>query len=167
MKIYSIIVTIIAVAAFAIAGILYSQVSKISEQATNYKKDSEHCQSEKKITDGKISELNGRLNDFQKNTAVLSAVSSSFMIPGDLKVLTVGSQEAAEVEMKIAAMNNKMERMGIEKDWSDFKSTLQINAALGLMRNMAQNIERSLSQPSQGGNQMPERQPVQSSASQQ
>ncbi len=161
MKIYSIIITIVAVIAIVFAGVFYSQVSKISEQATNYKKDSEHCQSEKKVTEGKISELNGKLNDFQKNTAVLSAVSSSFMIPGDLKVLTVGSREATEVETKIAAMTNKMERMGIEKDWNDFKSTLQINAVLGLMRNMAQNMERSLSQQAQNGNQMPERQPMQ------
>jgi hypothetical protein len=161
MKIYSIIITIIAVIAIAFVGVFYFQVSKISEQATNYKKDSEHCQSEKKIIEGKVSELNGRLNDFQKNTAVISAVSSSFMIPGDLKVLTVGSQEATEVEQKISAMTNKMERMGIEKDWNDFKSTLKINAVLGLMRNMSQNMERSLSQPSQSGDQMPERQPIQ------
>jgi len=158
MKIYSIIITIVAVIALVFSGITYSRISKVSEQAMNYKKDSEHCQSEKKITEGKILESNNRLASAQKNAGVLSAVSSSFMITGDLKALTVGSREATEVEQKIAGITDKMERMGTEKDWNDFKSTLQLNQVFGLMRNLAQNMEQSLSQQPQ--NQTPERQPM-------
>lgn len=159
MKIYAIIITIVAVVALVFSGITYTRISKVSQQATNCKKDSELCQSEKKITEGKILESNNRLISAQKNASVLSVVSSSFMIPGDLKALTVGSQEAVEVEQKIAEITDKMERMGIEKDWNDFKSTLQLNQVFGLMRNLAQNMEKSLSQQPQ--NQAPERQPMQ------
>lgn len=159
MKIYSIIVTIIAVIAIIFAGIAYSEMSKVSDQAAAYQKENEKYKTDISRTEGELSELKGRMATLQKEASVLSAASSSFMIPGDLKALTVGSQEAAEIEKKIAGMTDKMERMVIEKDWNDFKSTLQLNAVLGLMRNLAQNIDRNLTQ--QPGNQAPAGQPIQ------
>ena len=34
--------------------------------------------------------------------------------------------------------------MGVEKDWKDFKDSLKVNPLLGLLRTLANNIERNL-----------------------
>lgn len=161
MKIYSVIITVIAVAAAVAAGVFYSQKNRVALETAVFQKNEEKCQTDKSKVESQLTETKSRMVSVQKEAAVLSAVSSSFMIPGDLKALTVGSREAVEVEEKIGALTDKMERMGIEKDWNDFKSTLRLNAILGLTRNLAQGLERNLSQQSGSGNQSPPRQPVQ------
>ena len=158
MKIYSIIVTIIAVVAMVFAGISYSQISKVSQQATTYQKEKEQCQADKSKTENQLSQANGKLSNLQKTADVLDAAANSFMFAGDMKVSTVGSREAAEVEQKISSMTDKGDRMETEKNWNDFKTTLKFNPLFGLLRGLAQSLNRNLSQ--QPGNQAPLQQPA-------
>lgn len=158
MKIYSIIATVIAVIAIIFAGVFYSQVSTVSQQADAYKKSGELCQEDKSRTENQLSQANGKLSNLQKTAAVLDAAANSFMFAGDMKASTVGSVEAAEVERKISSMTDKNDRMETEKNWSDFKTTLKFNPLFGLLRGLAQSLERNFSQ--QPGNQVPLQQPM-------
>lgn len=153
MKIYAIIITIVAIIAIVFTGISYSQVSKIARQADTYKKDSELCQTERSKLKNQLTQANGKLSNLQKTADVLTAAANSFMFAGDLKAQTVGSAEAAEVEQKIKNMTDKMDRMEAEKNWNDFKTSLRFNPLFGLLRGLAQNLDRNLSQ--QPGNQAP------------
>jgi len=158
MKIYAIIITIIAVVAIVFAGISYSQISKVSQQATTYQKEKEQCQSDKSKTETQLTQANGKLSNLQKTADVLGAAANSFMFAGDMKANTVGSQEAAEVEQKISSMTDKNDRMEAEKNWNDFKTTLRFNPFFGLLRGLVQSLDRNLSQ--QPGNQAPLQQPT-------
>lgn len=153
MKIYSIVITIIAVIAIVFAGVFYSQVSKVSQLAASYQKNSELCQIERSKLENQLTQANGKLSNIQKTVSVLDAAANSFMFAGDLKAQTVGSAEAAEVEQKINNMTDKMDRMEAEKNWNDFKTTLGFNPLFGLLRGLAQNLDRNLAQ--QPGNQAP------------
>lgn len=158
MKIYSIIVSIIAVLAIILAGVFYSQVSKISERATSYQKDSELCQTDRSKLESQLTQANGKLFNLQKTADVLDAAANSFMFAGDMKANTVGSAEAAEVEQKINSMIDKNDRMEAEKNWNDFKTTLRFNPFFGLLRGLVQSLDRNLAQ--QPGNQVPLQQPA-------
>ncbi|MFA4817519.1 MAG: hypothetical protein WC608_02195 [Parcubacteria group bacterium] len=158
MKIYSIIITIIAIIAVIFAGVFYSQVSTVSQQADAYKKSGELCQADKSKTESQLSQANGKLANLQKTADVLDAAANSFMFAGDMKVSTVGSREAAEVEQKISSMTDKSDRMETEKNWNDFKTTLKLNPLFGLLRGLAQSLNRNFSQ--QSGNQPPLQQPI-------
>lgn len=158
MKIYSIVVTIVAVLAIIFAGAFYSQVSKISQQAVSYQKDSELCKTDKSKTENQLSQANGKISNLQKTADVLDAAANSFMFAGDMKANTVGSVEAAEVEQKIGSMTDKNDRMEAEKNWNDFKTTLKFNPFFGLLRGLVQSLDRNLSQ--QPGNQAPLQQPT-------
>lgn len=153
MKIYSIIVTIVAVLAMVLAGVFYSQISKVSQLAASYQKDSELCQTERSKLENQLAQANGKLSNLQKTADVLDAAANSFMFAGDMKANTVGSREAAEVEQKISSMTDKNDRMEAEKNWNDFKTSLRFNPLFGLLRGLAQNLDRNLSQ--QPGNQAP------------
>jgi len=158
MKIYAIVVTIIALIAVIFAGVFYSQVSKVSQQAAEYQKEKDNCQKDKSKTENQLSQANGKLANLQKIAAILDAAANSFMFAGDMKVSTLGSQETAEVEQKISELTDKGDRMETEKNWNDFKATLKFNPLFGLLRGLAQSLERNLSQ--QPGNQAPLQQPT-------
>ncbi len=153
MKIYSIVITIIAVIAIVFAGFFYLQTSKFSQLAASCQKDNKLCQTDKSGLEKQVTQANGKLSNLQKTTDVLNAAANSFMFAGDMKAGAVGSREAAEVEQKINNMTDKGDHMETEKNWNDFKTTLRFNPFFGLLRGLVQSLDRNLSQ--QPGNQAP------------
>lgn len=137
MKIYSIIITIIAVLAVVAAGYFYWQHQGLAGQVDS-------CLKEKAQAENQSSRAKARLDEIAKTTAAFKLAADSFIAPGDLKVLAIGSKESAEVEQKIGEMMDKADRMMAEKGWSDFKSSLRLTPLFGLFRNFAGNLERIL-----------------------
>jgi hypothetical protein len=144
MKIYLIIITIIAVLAIAVAGYFYWQVGQVAQKETMCQAARVSCQTDKAQLENQLSRANGQLAVVRTTAAVLKAALSSFMIAGDLRALTIGFQEAIEVGQKIEALVDRGDRMMAEKDWGDFKSSLRLNALFGLVRNLANNLDRNL-----------------------
>lgn len=140
MKIYSISITIVAVLAIAAAGYFYWRDAGIFGQI-------EACQKNKAMAENKLTLVNDRMAKLVKTITAFKAVNESFMVPGDLTVLSVGSKEAVDVEQKIGEIADKQDRMGAERDWNDFKTSLRLNALFSLLRNFANNLERTLQQP--------------------
>lgn len=137
MKTYSIVVTIVACLALVAAAYFFVQYNGISSQA-------ESCQTAKAGTEMQLSDAQEQLSRARKTNAVLISALDSFMTPGDMKVLTIGSQEATEVEQKIADIADSKDRMMMEANWADFKSTKLLNSLFNLFRDAANNIERTL-----------------------
>ncbi|MGB9743629.1 MAG: hypothetical protein ACPLW9_02935 [Minisyncoccales bacterium] len=152
MKVYSIIITITAVIALGLAGYLYWQGGEIKN---NYN----ICQSEKSILmserdmiakdkaklNDKVNLINEQLDKINRTAVVLNYALNSFMFAGDIKALTIGSQEAEKVKEAINQLTNKDERMMAEGYWNDFKSTRLFNPLFGLLRALADSINREAS----------------------
>lgn len=139
MKIYSIIATIVAVLAVAVAGYFYNQYNGLYGEVDSLKKD-------KALVESHLDWADGQLAKISETTAAFKAVTESFMIPGDLKALTIGSKEAALVEQQIAGISDSTDRMSAEKEWNEFKTSLRLNALFALYRNFGNNLERTLEQ---------------------
>ncbi len=144
MKIYAIVATIVAVLAIAAAGYFFMQANRsagLSDQL-------EGCQKDKATVESQLSRANSQLGKIEKTVAVFKSVNEAFMIAGDLKALTVGSKEAADVEQKIGGITDSQDRMMVENNWSDFKSSLRLNSLFAFFRDLANNLERTLQQSS-------------------
>ena len=146
MKTYSIVITIIAVLAVGAAGYLFSQSGRYAGLAGQL----DACQKDKALAESQSSWLSGQFEKAKQTVAVFQSANEAFMIPGDLKALTVGSKEAAEVAGLIGRMADSQDRMMAEKDWSDFKSSLRLNSLFGFFRGLANNLDRILEQPAGG-----------------
>lgn len=144
MKIYSIIITIIACLAVAAGAYFFLQYNAISKQYEGIFSEAENCQRDKSETERQLSEAQEQLSKINKTNEVLVSVLNSFMIPGDLKAITVGSQEAAEVGQKIDDVADSKDRMIMEQNWDDFVSSKLLNSLFNFLRDGVNNIERTL-----------------------
>ncbi|OPL11953.1 MAG: hypothetical protein AVO34_01670 [Firmicutes bacterium ML8_F2] len=104
----------------------------------------ENCQKEKAEAERQLSDLQEQISGIGITNNVLATVLNSFMIPGDLKAITIGSQEAAEIEQKISNIADSKDRMMMEQNWSDFKTSKLLNSLFNLLRDGVNNIERTL-----------------------
>jgi len=144
MKIYSIIVTIIA--GLAIVGGIYffMQYNAMSQQYEEMSGETEDCLRGKAETEIWLSDAQEQLLKINKTNDVLVSALNSFMIPGDLEAITIGSQEAVEIEQKINYIADSKDRMMMEQNWDDFKSSKLLNSLFNLLRDGVNNIERTL-----------------------
>lgn len=140
MKTYAIIITIIATLAVVGAGYFYSQYNKLAGTV-------DICQKDKMLAENQLTFANEQLTKITKTVSAFKSVNESFMIPGDLKAITIGSKEAIWVEQNISNIVDSQDRMSAEKEWSNFKTTLRLNSLFSLFRNFADNLERTLNQP--------------------
>ena len=143
MKIYSIIITIIAVCSFGLAGYFYWQGGDIRKDFGICQGEKDQLAKDKNRLEGDLSAINSQLAAVRHSAAVLKLSLNSFMFAGDVRALTVGSREAAEVEQAIEGLDDNKDRMMAEKDWTDFKTSRYFNPLLGLLRNLANSIERN------------------------
>jgi len=152
MKTYSIIITIIAIIALGLAGYFYWQGG---EMRNNYG----ICQSEENVLiserdtiakdkaelNNKFNLINEQLDKISHTATALNYALNSFMFAGDIKALTIGSQETKKVEEALSQIDNSSERMMSEGHWNDFKSTRLFNPLFGLLRGLADSINRDVS----------------------
>lgn len=137
MKIYSIIITIVAVLVLVGGVYSFTRFNQISSEMRNY-------QDAKTEAERQLADLQTQLSRIEKTNIVLKTVLESFMIPGDLKALTVGSQEAIMVEQKITSIADSKDRMMMEVNWENFKKTRLLNSLFAFLRDATNNIERTL-----------------------
>jgi hypothetical protein len=110
------------------------------------------CQSErdtiakdKAELNNKFNLINDQLDKISHTATALNYALNSFMFAGDIKALTIGSKEAKKVEEALSQIDNSSERMMSEGNWSDFKSTRLFNPLFGLLRGLADSINRDVS----------------------
>lgn len=144
MKIYSIVITIIALLAIVAGIYFFTQFNAISKEFNGMSSQIENCQTAKAETEKQLSDVQDQLSKIKKTNDVLIAALSAFMIPGDLKATAVGSQESAEVLQKINDISDSKDRMMAEESWNNFKSSKLINSLIDFLRNGVNNIERTM-----------------------
>ncbi len=144
MKIYLIIITIIACLAIGGGIYFFSQYNGMSKQFNGMSSQIEDCQKAKAETERQLSDIQDQLSKIKKTNDVLIAALDAFMVPGDLKAIAVGSQESAEVVEKINNITDSKDRMMAEESWNNFKSSKLLNSLFDFLRNGVSNIERTL-----------------------
>lgn len=137
MKIYSVIISIVALLALVGGVYFFLQYNGMSSGIEN-------CQMAKAETERQLSDAQDQLSKIRKTNDVLVAALNAFLVPGDLKAAAVGSQESAEVLQKISAIGDSKDRMLAEESWNNFKSLKLLNSLFDFLRNAANNIERTL-----------------------
>jgi hypothetical protein len=155
MKIYSIIITIVAVCAFGLAGYFYWQSGDMRKDFGVCQEEKDQLAKDKNRLEGNLSAANSQLAAVRHSATVLKLSLNSFMFAGDVRAITVGSKEAVGVEQAIELLDGNQDRMMAEKDWTDFKTSRYLNPLLGLLRNLVNSIERSAEEPSGARNYEP------------
>lgn len=148
MKIYSIIITVIAVLLLGLAGYFYWQEGKMRNNFSICQTEKNNLIAERDAIAKDRTEINNKLNlvyeqldKISRTATALNYALNSFMFAGDIKALTIGSQEAKKVEEALNQLNGD-ERMMLEGHWNDFKSTRLFNPLFGLLRGLADSINR-------------------------
>ncbi|MDD5606755.1 MAG: hypothetical protein PHN37_02740 [Candidatus Pacebacteria bacterium] len=141
MKTYSVFITVI-LCLVIILGITF--LGRYKTMYTQLFLEIESCQQDKVSSEEKLNQAKEQLLQINKTNSVLITVLNSFMIPGDLKAITVGSQESSEIEQKIIEIVDSKDRMIIEQSWNDFKDSKLLNPLFNLLRSGVNNIERIL-----------------------
>lgn len=144
MKIYSIIITIIACLVIICGIYFFSQYSAMSKQFNGLSSEIKSCQAAKAETEKKLTDAEDQLSKIRKTSDVLTTALEAFMFPGDLKAVTIGSQESVEVLQKINDIADSKDRMMAEESWNKFKSSKLLNSLLDFLRGAVNNIERTL-----------------------
>jgi len=144
MKAYPIIITIVAIFAVIGAVYFYTNYNGLAEECGGVFREIENCQEAKAEIERQLTEAQEQLLEISNTSDVLLAGLSAFMIPGDLKAITVGSQESAKVSQKISNIADSKDRMMMEENWNDFSSSKTLNSLFIFLRDGVNNIERTL-----------------------
>lgn len=151
MKPYPIVLTIVAILAIVVAGYFYWQGGAMRNQIKIFQEEKVRLETqltgkEAEIAEkeNQITEMKAGIKDIEETTEVLKAVLESFLVAGDTRVYTIGSQEAAEVEKEISEITDKTDRMGTEREWEEFKTSRRVSALVALLKGLANNLERNL-----------------------
>ena len=147
MKIYSIIITIIAVCALGLSGFLYWQSGTLRNNFNICQNERNQLRTDKNSLEDNLSAAFNQLGVIHHSSAALNSVLNSFMYAGDIKAQAVGSKEAVKVEAAINEIDDNMDRMNFENSWNQFKETQLFNPLFGVLRGLSNNIERNLNQP--------------------
>ncbi|MFH0873538.1 MAG: hypothetical protein V1846_01710 [Candidatus Komeilibacteria bacterium] len=146
MKIYAIIITIIALGALGAAGYLYWQGGGAQQDLKACQDQSAGLAQDKSQLESKLTDTTKQLATISHTTAVLKSALGSFMFAGDITAQTVGAPEAIAVEQVISQLDDSATRMLVTKDWTDFKTTKNLNPLLGLLRNLVNSLNTSATQ---------------------
>ncbi len=151
MKPYPFVITIVAILAVGVAGYFYWQGGAIRNQIKmaqeeKVRLESQLAELEAQLTEkeNQITKMEAEIKDIEETTEVLKSVLESFLVAGDTRVYSVGSQEAAEVEKEIGEITDKTDRMGAEREWEDFKTSRRVSALVALLKGLADNLEKNL-----------------------
>lgn len=144
MKIYGVIVSIVAVAAIVLAGVFYWQGGANRHALDSCRNTAKQLTSDNERLQGDLTNAQNQIDEARQIANVLQPASESFMFPGDFKALTIGSSESTEVEQKIDQLSDKMNRMSAAQNWKDFKSTRGFNPFFGFLRSLLGSLNNVL-----------------------
>ncbi|NMB92293.1 MAG: hypothetical protein GYA31_01560 [Parcubacteria group bacterium] len=145
MKIYSIIITIVAVIALAFGGYLYWHEGELRNSYSACQTERDTIAKDKAETSNKLNLAYEQLDRINRTATALNYALNSFMFAGDIKAQSIGSQEAKKVEEALSQLSNRDERIMAEGHWNDFKSTRLFNPLFGLLRGLADSINQDVS----------------------
>lgn len=139
MKVYVVIVTVLAVLVAAVAGWLYSE--KVSVERGLDKTLRDKARVEKRLED-----LENGVKGARETSEALVAVLQVPIFPGDAQVPTIDTEAATKARQQIGDITDRADRAGAEKDWDAFRNTLKVTELQAALRKLADNLHRNLTQ---------------------
>jgi len=131
MKIYAIIVTIVAVVALSILGYGVWAGNKMAKSI--------------KTLQGQISSLKSQAGDAEILSRVARDSASTFIQPGDWKIISFDQTKLSEIEVNIQNLADEKTKIEITNSWSKFKSSGLINDYRSFIQVVSDNITSRIS----------------------
>lgn len=144
MKVYSIIITLVAVLAIGAAGYFYWQYSGANKQVLAVKQEKDGVQKDLDQTKQELTNVKMSFDGIKPFSAALKSVVDSFVVAGDTKVSTIGSVEATTARQKIGDITDNTDKTSAEKNWDDFHTSLRVSDLQSLIRTLSFGIERNI-----------------------
>lgn len=141
MKIYSIVITVVAVILLAVAGYFYQQVAVVKSELATTK--SELNQSAVELTN--LQNLVAtELTSAKATVDILKNSLESFLVAGDVKVASISDSEAKTISDKILAFPDKLNKTSFESGWAGFLKSQTVSDYLAFSRSLAQTLQSNL-----------------------
>ena len=124
MKIYAVIVTIVALLALGVVGFGVWQGTKIKAAYTKQSNELRLKQDELKAFKDQTQK---QAADIETINRILRASSNSLVHPGDLKVTSFNSQSVIEISTNIEKIAEPAVQEKVKADWNTFSNSKTIN----------------------------------------
>jgi len=148
MKIYSVIITVIAVAFLILAGYFYRQVGVVKNDLVQSQNQLHQTKDQLQQTQGELSGLRNivetGLASAKLTTAILQGSLETFLVAGNTKVAALGESEAKAISDEIQNFPEKMNKISFEDGWSRFLKSRTISDYLAFSRSLAQTLKSNL-----------------------
>ena len=141
MKVYAIIVTIIAVLALGVVGYGFWQGAKIK---TAYTQKSNELSATQAKLQGIKDEYKTPAENINNISQILGKTSSAFIQPGVMQVSSFNQQSVDEINKQIASIQDTSARDEIKSNWDKFVASKTIND----YRTFVQTISNAISNES-------------------
>jgi hypothetical protein len=144
MKIYSIIITIVAVIALGSTGYLYWQYNSANEKVGSLEGKIDSVQKDLDKTKQELTNTKTSFDGIKPFSAALKAVLNSFIAGGDAKVGTIGATEGTLARQKISGITDNTDKISAEKNWDDFSRSAKFSDLQPLLMTLSFGIERNI-----------------------
>lgn len=137
MKIYSIIVTIVAVLAIGVAGYFGYQYQNVQNQKRAVEKDMNDAKDELTRTKSSIANI-------KTSVIALDAVANSFMPTGDNTIGSFVVAKATIAREKIGDITDEKDKEMVLSEWDRFHDSSRLNDFQQLLKKFTENFNRSI-----------------------
>ncbi len=111
MKTYSIIITLVAALAIGAAGYFYWQYSEANKQVLAVKQEKDGVQKDLDQAKRELANVKMSFDGIKPFSVALKAVVDSFVVAGDTKVSTIGSDAATTARQKIGDITDNTDKI--------------------------------------------------------
>ncbi|MFA5022505.1 MAG: hypothetical protein WC508_05510 [Patescibacteria group bacterium] len=148
MKIYAIIITVVAVLFGVAAGYLLWQLTGLKAELGQVQYQQHLTEDELEKNEVKLQQAQNLIDtgftSAKENSDILKNSLETFLVAGDLKIFTLSETEAQMITDKIQSLSDKMDKVSLEKAWSDFLKSQKITDYFAFARTAASNINGKL-----------------------
>lgn len=146
MKIYAIIITVIAILALGIIGYGFWAGQKISVKIVSLERQSKIAMDDlQKVQQ----EYSNSTQEIKNLSQLLRETSSSFIQPGVSSIDSFNAVSMQKIDSQIGQIKNDYTKKDIQEKWSIFQDSKLINDYRGVIASIADNISNLSVEPAQ------------------
>lgn len=137
MKMYSILITIIAISALGVAIYFGYQYQDIKNQKKSVENEMNSAKDE-------VVRIKSSITNFETTIIALDATVDSFSPTGDSDVGYFSTEKATTAREKIGDITDEKDKEMVLIEWDRFRSSSKINDFQQLLKKFTENLNRSL-----------------------
>lgn len=139
MRVYAAIVTVLVILVAVVAGWLYSEKASTQKSLNQTLRD-------KARVERKLGDLETGTKGARETSEALVVALQVPIFPGDAKVATIDTEAATRARQQIGDITDRTDKVMIEKDWDGFRDSLKVTDFQAVLRKLADNLFRNLTQ---------------------